>query len=214
MTKVKICGISRTEDALVAAESGADFIGLIFAPSSRRVTPEQAKPIVEALNHGQPRPLVVGVFVNESVDYVNRVAAGVGLDLVQISGDETLRYCQKLSKPVIKVCHIPAVKTAKQVMDEVAGGLEYMPSGKLTYLLDTDTDRKYGGSGQTFDWSIAREVASRFQVIVAGGLNPDNVTRLVKEARPWGVDVSSGVETSGQKDPAKIRAFIKEAKAA
>ncbi len=213
MTRVKICGISRPEDALVAARAGADFVGLVFAPSRRRVTSEKAKPIVEALQRIKTRPLVVGIFVNEPYDYVNRIAEAVELDLVQLSGDETLDYCLKISRPLIKVCHISAGKTARQVIEEITAGLEILPSGRLTYLLDTHTDAMYGGSGRTFDWSLAREVAARFPVIVAGGLDPENVAKLIREVRPWGVDVSSGVETGRLKDPAKIRDFIRAAKA-
>lgn len=194
---------------MVAAGAGADFLGLVFAPSRRQVTPEQAKPLVEAVRRLQPRPLIVGVFVNEKASKVNRLAEQLGLDWVQLSGDETLSYCREISRPVIKVCHISGGETAARVLGEIAAGLELEPSGRLVYLLDTRLDETYGGTGQPFDWSIAREVAARFPVIVAGGLAPDNVARLMKEARPWGVDVSSGVESGGRKDPDKIRAFIK-----
>lgn len=214
MIKVKICGISKPEDALTAVKAGADFIGLVFAPSRRQVTPEQAKIVGETLRKMKSKPLVVGVFVNETADYVNRIAEEVGLDLVQLSGDETLSYCREISKSIIKVCHVSAEKTAKQVIREISDGFKLMSSDCLTYLLDTRSDSRFGGTGKAFDWSIAREVAARFPVIVAGGLNPDNVAGLVKDVKPWGVDVSSGVETGGQKDPAKIRAFIREAKAA
>lgn len=209
MTKVKICGLSRIEDATVAAGAGADFIGLVFAPGRRQVTPEQARPLVEAVRRLPTSPLIVGVFVNEKVSYVNRLAEQLGLDWVQLSGDETLSYCREISRPVIKVCHVSAEKTAAQVLREIAAGFQLEPSGRMVYLLDTRLDENYGGTGQSFDWAIAREVAARYPVIVAGGITPDNVTRLVKEARPWGVDVSSGVESGGRKDPGKIRAFIK-----
>lgn len=212
MTRVKICGISRAEDALVAASAGADFIGLIFAPSRRRVTPEQAKLVVEVVRKLKPCPLLVGIFVNEKADYVNHLAEEVGLDWVQPSGDETLSYCREISKPVIKVCHVSADKTANQVLEEISTGLDFIPSGRLIYLLDTHTGNTYGGTGQAFDWSLAREVASRFPVIIAGGLDPDNVAWLIKYAKPWGVDVSSGVERGGQKDPGKIQTFVRAAK--
>ena len=212
MTKVKICGISKAEDALIAARAGADFIGFVFAPSPRRVTPEQAKHIIEGVLMNQPHPLTVGVFVNDDIDYVNRTAKEIGLDYVQLSGEETLTCCREISKPVIKVCHISAGKTAAQVIKEISDGLDLIPGGKLIYLLDT-SGKGGGGTGQSFDWAIAREVAARFPVIIAGGLNPDNVARLVREVNPWGIDVSSGVETGGQKDPDKIRAFIRTVKA-
>lgn len=215
MTRIKVCGLSRVEDALAAAGEGADFVGLVFAPSRRRITPEQARPLAEAVRSlEEPRPLLVGVFVNEKVSYVNHIAEELGLDWVQLSGDETLSYCHEISRPVIKVCHVSAGVTAAQVLGEITAGLEIIPSGRLVYLLDNRLGDSYGGTGQPFDWSIAREVAARFPVIIAGGLTPDNIARMVREVKPWGVDVSSGVESDGRKDPGKIRAFIKEARKA
>jgi phosphoribosylanthranilate isomerase len=214
LTRIKICGLSRIEDALAAAGAGADLLGLVFAPSRRQLTPEQAKPLAEAVHHLEPRPLLVGVFVNEETNKVNRIAEQLGLDWVQLSGDETLSYCREISQPVIKVCHVSEGVTSGQVIEEITAGLELVPSSRLIYLLDNHLGDSYGGTGQPFDWSIAREVATRFPVIIAGGLAPDNVSRLVREVKPWGVDVSSGVESGGCKDQDKIRAFIKEARGA
>lgn len=208
MVKIKICGLSEVEHALAAARAGADLLGFVFAPSRRQVSSEQALPIVEAIRSLKSHPEIAGVFVNEKASEVNRLADQLGLDWVQLSGDETLDYCRKIIRPIIKVIHVSREKTAGQVLDEIATVRQLMPHGKLVYLLDTRAGDAYGGTGKTFDWSLAREVAARFPVVVAGGLTPENVPRLVREARPWGVDVSSGVESDGQKDIGKIRAFI------
>ena len=208
MTRIKICGLSRIEDALAAANAGADFLGIVFAPSHRRISPEQARLIIEAVRRLKPCPDIVGVFVNEKATEVNRISDQLGLDRVQLSDDETLDYCRELSKPIIRVIHVSGERTSQQIRDEIAAGQLVMPPEKLLYLLDTHSNDAYGGTGHSFDWSLAKEVADRFPVIIAGGLKPDNVARMLREVKPWGVDVSSGVESAGQKDPGKIRAFI------
>ena len=219
MTKIKVCGLSQLEHALAAAEAGADFLGFVFAPSPRQIAPERAQAIIAALKGRPTCPAVVGVFVNRPTEIVNRIADRCRLDWVQLSGNEPWEYCQQIQRPVIKAIHVGEDQSVADIASLLLGrmkiGLDIAGTGRfetylsMIYLLDKKSESVYGGTGQTFDWTLARELAQEFSFFLAGGLTPENVAQAVKQVRPWGVDVSSGVETKGIKDIAKIEAFIK-----
>ena len=207
MTRVKICGIREEVHALAAAEAGADFIGLVFAPSRRQVTPAQAEKIAASVKKSGNATEIVGVFVNMSVPKVNKIADSCHLDWVQLSGDEPREYCGEITKPLIKAIRVGQQQSPQEICAALANKAKVI-SQKHIYLLDSRVKGKYGGTGTAFDWSLARQAAEQFPVIIAGGLTPENVAQVIKMAAPWGVDVSSGVEVGGVKHVARIRAFI------
>jgi phosphoribosylanthranilate isomerase len=208
MTYIKICGIKDKENALAIAKAGADFIGLVFASSPRQVTPTQALEIVSALKKSKATAQVVGVFVNTPAPTARKIADACHLDWVQLSGDESCEYCLELARPFIKVIHISRNYPPEQACADLDNNENLLAGQKHIYLLDTDTGDKYGGTGMTFNWELAKPIAKKFPVIIAGGLSPANVGRAIKIIKPWGVDVSSGVETKGVKNMSKVIKFI------
>jgi len=208
-TRVKICGIRDKNHALAAVEAGADFIGLVFAPSPRQVSPARACEIASAVKKSSDATKVVGVFVNAPASQVNEIADFCALDWVQLSGDESWEYCREVAKPVIKAIRVGR-QSPEELYAELSAGSKLLPAQRFIALLDSRVEGKYGGTGESFDWKLVQQVAKRFPVIIAGGLDPKNVARLIKTVRPWGVDVSSGVETGEVKDIVKIRTFIEE----
>jgi phosphoribosylanthranilate isomerase len=206
VTCVKICGIRDEANALAAVEAGADFIGLVFAPSQRQVTSAKAREIASAVKKSSNSTRVVGVFVNAPSYLVNELADSCALDWVQLSGDESWEYCREVVRPVIKAIRIDR-QSHGELYAELSSGTKLLPAQRFIALLDSRAEGKYGGTGETFNWNLAQEAAKRFPVIIAGGLDPKNVAELIKRVAPWGVDVSSGVETGGVKDISKIRAF-------
>ncbi len=200
-TRIKICGITTPEQAREVAVAGADAIGLVFAKSPRRVTRERATDIIAALP-----PLVqsVGVFVDPSEQELLDILAQCPLDLIQLHGNESPEFCKRFAPRVIKAFRI------KDEADLLA--LSPYRDTVRGFLLDAWSSRAMGGTGESFDWSIAKKACIQVStpVILAGGLDPGNAAKAVTQVRPWGVDVSSGVEKSpGIKDMEKVKAFIK-----
>jgi len=201
MVKVKICGITDIETALVAVENGADAIGFVFAHSKRRVTPEVAKSIIEQLPSQVEK---VGVFVNETLETMEEIASACGLTIIQLHGEEGHDVCEQLQYPLVK-----AIGIAND--DDVQHALRY-PTEHI--LVDSPKGHVYhGGNGQTFDWQLVETMhTAGKKIILAGGLNVDNVKEAIRAVNPYMVDVSSGVETDGIKDHEKIRLFLQAAK--
>ncbi|MGC8660083.1 MAG: phosphoribosylanthranilate isomerase [Desulfomonilaceae bacterium] len=201
MVRVKICGITNVEDASFAAAMGADALGIIFAPSPRQVSLDNAFEIIKSL---PPFVQTVGVFVDADIEEVIFFRNRLRLDLVQLSGSETDAYIRALGSRVIKTVH-------------VTNGFKPAPNTFVdaTILLDTAGGGLKGGTGNTFDWDLAEDIAIKRPIILAGGLTPDNVATAVRRVKPYAVDVSSGVELEpGRKDHDKIRNFIQRAKTA
>ena len=197
-TRVKICGITRIEDAIAAAQAGADAIGFVFdAKSPRHVHPDQALKIARAL---PPFITIVGLFVNAAPDTIEGVLSHVPLDLIQFHGNEKPEQCRRYHRPYIKAIHMKPDVDLRE-MARLYGDATGL-------LLDTYVADVAGGSGQAFDWNrIPRDLGK--PVILAGGLTPENVAEAVRKVRPFAVDVSSGVEQSkGIKDAKKISDFI------
>jgi phosphoribosylanthranilate isomerase len=244
MTHVKICGCQTIEHALTAAEAGADFIGMVFAESRRRVEREDAAEIVRALGtplaelemadppslyrtdaqdlgswfrHGasalerlleRKRPLTVGVFANNDPDEVDEIVDECGIDLIQLSGGEPWGQVLLANRQVIKVVHVLPDDDAPAVTARMQSG------SAMAVLLDSGGSKALGGTGQTVDWDLARAVTGSIPIWLAGGLNPGNVAAAIAQVQPWAVDVSSGTETDGVKDLAKITAFVRAANGA
>ena len=200
---VKICGITNFDDAINAVESGADMLGFVFYPKSKRyIEPEKAAEIIREVSSFAT---CVGVFVNENIERIKEIIEITMIDLVQLSGDETIQMCLELKN------FIPVMKSFKVTysfsLDELSGF-------KVDYIhLDSYTDGLYGGTGKKFNWENAIGLDKFGKIILAGGLNPENVKEAITIVKPYGVDVSSGVEDfPGKKNHDKVKLFIKNAK--
>lgn len=200
--KVKVCGMTSLKDALVAVEGGADAVGFIFYKKSpRSVTMKTVREIVLEL---PPFVDTVGVFVDETAEQINKIADYCNLDIIQLHGDESPTFCKKIRRKVIKAFRIKDMQSVKKLSSFQVSG----------FLLDTFSEKLHGGTGKVFDWNLALPAKKFGPVIMAGGLTPNNVQQAVRQIRPYGVDVCSGVESEpGIKDHKKVRAFLKNANA-
>jgi phosphoribosylanthranilate isomerase len=198
MVRVKICGICDADAASAAVEAGADLLGFHLCASPRRVTPEEVKAILDGL---AVRPTIVGVFIDETPEEVRQIADFVGLDMVQLHGSEAPGFD----------CGRPIIKVLKVKHDQVPD----TGSWPDPIMLDSWSADQRGGTGRTWTWDVARELIASRKVFIAGGLEPGNVGKVVSDLKPYGVDVSSGVESAVRvKDHDKVRAFVHAARLA
>ena len=250
--RVKICGIQEPRHAVLAAEQGADFVGMVFVRSPRFVIIERGREIARALNDwrrqhlpsvaegfsppgnsterysvplaeaavkldallARKRPLVVGVFADREIHELRNIVLACGIDVVQLSGDEPWAYCDGFRQPVIKVIKVRPGQTADDVVQHIEAGASILEHRGGICIVEPYVRQRYGGTGTLLDWGLAADVAARVPVMLAGGLKPETVGAAVAQVRPWGVDVSSGVETNQVKDESKIAAFLYAARSA
>lgn len=200
MTKVKICGLMEPQHVKIAVEAGVDAIGFVFAPSRRQVTIAEAQELAKDI---PPGVLKIGVFVDASRDEIEQTYREVPLDFIQFHGDESSEFIKKVGLPSIKVLSVYSDEDAKR-------SAQYETD---YFLFDTPGTDFKGGSGMTFDWQLMKDAGVQSEkIILAGGLNADNVAQAIRTVHPYMVDVSSGVESMGRKDDNLIRAFIKAVK--
>jgi phosphoribosylanthranilate isomerase len=216
MTYIKVCGITNLDDACCAVEAGVDFLGFVFYPKSPRfVTPEQAAAIIRTvrLESGADVPRCVGVFVDESVEHVSDTLDGVGLDLAQLHGGEPPTEVWMLRPRAFKAIRPRScndAETALAIYRDVVPDDTALPQ----ILMDAYHPQQFGGTGIPADPAVARLLALHLRLLLAGGLTPETVGPAIEQVRPWGVDVSSGVERAkGIKDHARVRAFVEAVRA-
>jgi phosphoribosylanthranilate isomerase len=222
MTKIKICGITNLEDALVAARAGVDFLGFIFyEPSPRYVSPEVVKEIVSGIRGRAPdeSPKFAGVFVNASLEEIEQIIADCRLDAAQLHGNEPPEFVNHFQGRAYKALRPQSLKEAEELatkyLPPISSNTEDWPSALPYFLLDAYHPTLYGGTGRVTNWTMAAAMAAQYPLMLAGSLTPDNVADAIRAVNPWGVDVSSGVEAEkGKKDHEKVRQFIENVRSA
>lgn len=210
MTKLKICGLGNTAQALAAAEAGADFLGFVLVPGLRRtLSEERTREIVQEYRRkrGTDTPRLVGLFADQPLPEVHRMLRRCGLDMAQLCGDEPPEYWAAVDAPIIRQIRVPDDGPRGERVSGLLRRLEEVASMGYLPLLDRLEKGSLGGTGRSFDWAVAAEVARSHDFLMAGGLTAENVGQAIGTANPWGVDVSSGVETDGVKDLSKIADF-------
>jgi phosphoribosylanthranilate isomerase len=210
---VKICGLRDAGAAQAAVDAGADALGFILAPSKRQVRPDEVAEIVSSLDRSASHPSIVGVTVNTSPQEIARMMETGRLETIQLSGDESPEVLDRIEVPVIKVMRFPEGMSLEDAMREIDPWFAASkPVSRV--IVEGHAPGSWGGTGTRADWSFVETLAVRYPIVLAGGLDPDNVGEAITSARPWGVDVSSGVETDGRKDASKIREFVRAARTA
>ena len=213
MTGIKICGLRDVEAALTAADSGADFLGFAFVPGVRRqLTLEQGRAVISrvAAELGADCPALTGLFANQAVDEVNHIIEECSLEYAQLCGSERPDYWDQIRASVIKQVRVKPDDSAESTLARVR---EISVQGRRAQL-DAYERGALGGTGRSFDWNVAARVSQEYDIVLAGGLSADNVADAIRQVRPWMVDVSSGVEANGVKDPTKIREFARAVQSA
>jgi len=205
MTKIKICGLKNKTDAIFAASLGVDYLGMVFVENvKRKVTFDQAKDIVNSLSEIKNKPKLVGLFADQTLDYVKNTFNKFSLDYVQLCGDENFHYLSDLDLPFIK-----QIKISENIkLINVFNCIEKIQSIGGLISIDSYMEGHYGGSGKLINLSNAKKIIQKYNVLLAGGLNTENIQKITEDLTPWGVDVSSGVEFNGIKDKDKIESFI------
>ena len=202
MTRIKICGITNIDDALMSIDAGADALGFNFVPDTPRYL-KDTKAAAKIIDQLPPFITTVGLFVNADPELIQAIADECHLDMLQLHGDESPQFCRGLNRRILKAVRVKGKPSFAHLSN-------YRVSG---YLLDTYVKGALGGTGVAFDWRLAVNAKQYGRIILAGGLDPDNVRSAVEQVRPYGVDVSSRVEASpGRKDPVKVGSFIRNVK--
>ncbi len=223
---IKICGLREYSHFQDAASTGADLLGMVFVHGVRReVQPEVAKEIVSRLKKDfghssipkQQSPSFVGLFCDQPSSEVNRIVEYVGLDWVQLCGEETVDYWKSIDCPIFKVLHVPPVEDSllrrMSVLESLECSLNEVERSGVLAILDRSSEHQPGGTGRQFDWTLAKELSDKqHRFLLAGGLTPTNLKNAIEAVVPFGVDVSSGVETNQIKDSGKIREFVQIAR--
>lgn len=203
--QVKICGIRDATSALAANEAGATAIGFMLAPSRRQIDPSTVREILDRLPAARPR--TVGVVINEPAETLRRLFADSWLDVIQLSGDEEPSILDELPVRTWKALRFPLGTDSDTARRSIDPWFDH-PRPVEAVLIDASVPGRYGGTGHVADWALAAELAREYPLILAGGLTPETVAAAIDVVRPFGVDVSSGVESNGAKDPVRIRAFV------
>ena len=217
MTRFKICGLRDVDSALAAADAGADFLGFNFVHGVRRqLTFEEGRSIISRVagEVGEDRPGLVGLFADQDIYEVNEIIASCGLEYAQLCGSEPPDYWDQVRANIIKQIRVKPLASEQETVDATLARVKDVVSCGNIALLDSYKKGALGGTGHTFDWGIAAKVAQGYDVVLAGGLAPDNVATAIRQVDPWMVDVSTGVETDGVKDKSKIRDFAEAVRSA
>lgn len=208
--KIKICGIKDIKNAKVVIDNNADYLGLNFIQESKRYINERkseslVKEIKNYILKKKSKIKLAGLFANENYDQINKFSELLDIDIIQLCGDEDITYIKKITKPVIKQIHIKETHNFSEILRYVE---KYFSVSRLI-ILDCYSKYSKGGTGEKFNWEKYKSIIEMDDILVAGGLNPNNIGNLMDNFSPWGLDVSSGVETVGEKDAIKITEFIK-----